>query len=419
MANRVPIQPLRDLAMRVVHLVQWTLLGALVGAGAGASSAAFLESLSWATRTREHHPALLLTLPAVGFACGLAYHVVGGRSAGGSALIIDEVHEPQTWLPRRMAPLIFVFSVFSHVAGASVGREGAAIQLAGAITDSVARVFRVQPPARRVLLIAAIAGGFGSVFGVPVAGAVFALEVLAVGRIRYDALVPAFVASLVGDRIVAALGVHHDPTPALGAIDLTPLLLAKVGVAGIAFGVVAIAFAEVTHIVKAQLARFVTWPPLRPVLGGVAIIAMTYAIDDRSYLGLSLPLISRSLAGGIGVAAGAFALKLVFTSVSLGSGFQGGEVTPLFVIGATLGVTMAHLLDAPVELIAAVGFVAVFAGATNTPLACTITAIELFGATIAIPAAVACIVSYVVSAERGIYSTQRVDTPKLFRRTAE
>jgi H+/Cl- antiporter ClcA len=213
----------------------------------------------------------------------------------------------------------------------------------------------------------------------------------------------------VGAQIVAGLGVHDTPNPTLAAVHLDPLLLGKFVLAGIAFGVAALVFSELTHGIKHLFSIHVRWPPARTFLGGVAVVALTYAVGDRAYLGLSVPLITGALAGGAGIAAGAFALKLLFTSVSLGSGFQGGEVTPLFVIGATLGVTLARLLDVPVPMLAAVGSVAVLAGATNTPLACTVLAIELFGAGVAVPAAIGCIVSFVVSAERGIYSSQRID----------
>lgn len=398
----------REQLEALVHLVRWTVVGAVVGVVAGLTSAGFLESLSWATRTREDHGWLLWGLPAIGLLCGLTYHYVGGRAAGGNSLLIDEVHDPRTWVPRRMAPLTFTFTVLGHLFGASVGREGTAIQMAGGLTDTGARALGITGDRRRLLLIAAIAGGFGAVFGVPLAGTVFGLEVLAVGRVRYDALVPAFAAALVGDRVVAGLGVHHTPTPAVAGLDLTAPLLLKVFVAGIAFGLAALVFAELTHGFKLLFAEHVGWPPLRTFLGGAAVVALTYAVGDRAYLGLSIPLITGALAGGAGIAAGAFALKLLFTSVSLGAGFQGGEVTPLFVIGATLGVTLARLLDVPVPMLAAVGFVAVFAGATNTPLACTIMAVELFGAAVAVPAAIGCVVSYVISAERGIYSSQRV-----------
>jgi H+/Cl- antiporter ClcA len=188
--------------------------------------------------------------------------------------------------------------------------------------------------------------------------------------------------------------------------------VAKVALAGLCFGLVSVLFVELTHGLKRLFATTLRWPPLRPVVGGFAIIAMTYAVGNRDYNGLSLGLIAGSLLGGVGVATIAFLLKLVFTSVTLGSGFQGGEVTPLFVIGATLGATLGHLLGVPVGLMASLGFVAVFAGAANTPLACTIMGVELFGAPAAPLLAVACVVAYVFSSHRGIYGTQRVDTPK-------
>ena len=394
------------------HLLRWTALGAVVGVLAGLASAGFLESLSWATAAREAHPWLLFGLPLAGFAVGLAYHYGGGRAGGGNNLIIDEIHDPQAWVPRRMAPLVFVGTVATHLFGGSAGREGTAIQMSGSLTDGFARAARLAGVDRRLLLIAAIAGGFGSVFGVPLAGCVFALEVQAVGRIRYDAIVPAMTASLVGDLVVRALGVHHIPVPVLGAVNLGPVLVGKVLVAGLAFGLTALVFTELTHGIRNVFAATVRWAPARPLVGGGAVIALTYAVGSRDYLGLSIPLITRSLAGGAGVAAAAFALKLVFTAVTLGSGFQGGEVTPLFVIGATLGATLGHLLGVPVPLLAGIGFVAVFAGATNTPLACTIMGVELFGAGPIVLLAVACIASYVVAGERGIYGSQRLDTPK-------
>jgi len=399
-------------ARLLAHLARWIVLGAVVGVLGGLASAGFLESLAWATGARGAHPWLLFGLPIAGFGVGLVYHYGGGRAAGGNNLIIDEIHDPQAWVPRRMAPLVFAGTVATHLFGGSAGREGTAIQMSGSLTDGFARIARLAKVDRRLLLIAAIAGGFGSVFGVPLAGAVFALEVQSVGRIRYDAIVPAMTASLVGDLVVRGLGVHHIPVPVLGAVSLGPVLVGKVLVAGLLFGLTALVFTELTHGIRHVFATSIRWAPARPLIGGVAVIALTYAVGSRDYLGLSIPLITRSLAGGAGVIAGAFALKLLFTAVTLGSGFQGGEVTPLFVIGATLGAALGHLLGVPVPLLAGIGFVAVFAGATNTPLACTIMGVELFGAGPIVLLAVACIASYVVVGERGIYGSQRVDTPK-------
>lgn len=396
----------------VGHLGRGIVLGSVVGVLAGLSSAAFLEALDWATDTRVAHGWLLFGLPLAGFVVGLIYHYGGGRSAEGNNLILDEIHDPKAWVPHRMAPLVFIGTVLTHLFGGSAGREGTALQMSGSLTDGFARAVRLGPADRRILLIAALAGGFGSVFGVPLAGCVFALEVQSVGRIRYDAIVPAFTASLVGDLVVRGLGVHHTPIPEIAAFDLTSVLLAKVLLAGLAFGLTALVFIELTHGIKALFRATVRWAPARPLIGGVLVIALTYLVGTRDYLGLSLPLIGESLTVGGSVVAGAFALKLVFTAVTLGSGFHGGEVTPLFVIGATLGAVLGDLLGVPAPLLAAVGFVAVFAGATNTPLACTVMGIELFGTGPIVLLTTACIVSYVVTGDRGIYTGQRTDTPK-------
>ena len=218
----------------VLHLLKWIVLGAVVGVLAGVSSAAFLETLEWATKTFVAHTWLLLILPLAGFAVGLAYRYGGGKSGHGNNLIIDEIHEPTAWIPRQMAPLVYGGTVLTHLFGGSAGREGTAIQMSGGLTDWFSRVAHIAPKDRRLLLIAAMAGGFGAVFGVPIAGCVFGLEVQAVGRIRYDAIVPALTASVVGDLVVRALGVHHTPLPAIASVTLTPLLLAKVILAGLA-----------------------------------------------------------------------------------------------------------------------------------------------------------------------------------------
>jgi H+/Cl- antiporter ClcA len=396
----------------VVYLLKWIALGAIVGVIAGLGSAAFLQSLDWATRTREAHGWLLFGLPLAGLVVGLAYHYGGGRSEEGNNLILDEIHDPKAWIPRRMAPLIFVGTILTHLFGGSAGREGTALQMAGSLTDGAFRSTRISPADRRLLLIASIAGGFGSVFGVPIAGCVFALEVQAVGRIRHDALVAALAASVVGDRVVRAIGVDHTLIPPVAKVDLNAALAVKVVLAGLVFGLAARAFSELTHGIQHVFSASVRWAPARPLIGGVLVIALTYAVGTRDYLGLSIPLITKSLAGGAGIVLFAFALKLVFTSLTLGSGFVGGEVTPLFVIGATLGATLGRVLDAPVPLMAAIGFVAVFAGAANTPIACTVMAVELFGAANIVVFAIACVIAYVISAHRGIYHSQRIDTRK-------
>jgi H+/Cl- antiporter ClcA len=396
----------------VLHLLRWVALGSVVGVLAGLSSAAFLWALDLATVAFDEHPGLLFGLPVAGLCIGLVYHYGGGRAVEGNNLIIDEIHEPTEWVPRRMAPMVFVGTVVTHLFGGSAGREGTAIQMSGSLTDGASRLLRLDPSDRRTMLVAALAGGFGAVFGVPLAGAVFGLEVQSVGRLRYEALVPSLVASVVGDLIVRGLGIEHTITPELGRFELSPLLLAKVVAAGVVFGLTAMAFTVVVHWVKRGFAALIPWAPGRPFAGGVLVVLMTLAVGNRLYNGLSLGLIESSLFGGP-VPTWAFLAKLLFTAVTLGSGFVGGEVTPLFVIGTTLGATLAGVLDVPVPLLAALGFVAVFAGAANTPLACTIMGVELFGGGAVGYFAVACVMAYIFSSHRGIYGAQRGGGPKL------
>ena len=395
----------------VRHLVEWAVLGSIVGGIAGLSSAGFLVSLDWATRARTTHPWLLWLLPVAGLAMGLTYQYAAGAAARGNALVIDEHHRPTQWLPIRMAPLTFGATVVTHLFGGSAGREGAAIQMSTGLTDMLARRWSIESDRRHLLLVAAVAGGFGAVFGVPVAGCVFALEWQRVGSQTYRGLLPALVASIVGDRVVRGVGVKHTTVPILDSVHLDPTVLIRLVLAGVGFGLAAVAFIELTHGIR-RLATNGLRQPLRPVLGGVAIIALTGIVGTRQYLGLSIPLATASLEGGAGVAVGAFALKLLYTSITVGTGYQGGEVTPLFIIGATLGATLARLLHLPIPLLASVGFVAVFAGAANTPVACTIMGIELFGAAPAVPIAICCTVSYLISSDRGIYGTQRIAWPK-------
>ena len=382
-------------------------LATAIGVLAGLASAGFLATLDWATETRLTHPWLLWGLPFAGLLIGIAYHHRGKGSAAGNNLILDEIHEPRAWIPRRMAVLVYGGTIATHLFGGSAGREGTAIQMAGSLADGLNRRLGIHGAERRVLLLASIAGGFGSVFGVPVAGFAFGLEVQPVRGLRWRALPLAVIASVVGNATVHLTGVEHTPLAHVTSVDWSVGLVAKVALAGVACGLVSVAFAEGIHRTKALLARLVGWPPLRLFLGGVAIIALTYAVGTRDYLGLSIPLIAESVAGGAGIVAGAFALKLLFTVVTLGSGFQGGEVTPLFVVGATLGVTLANVLDVPVPLLAALGFVAVFAGATNTPIACAVMGVELFGPAAAPLFALICVVAAISSGPGGIYTSQR------------
>jgi H+/Cl- antiporter ClcA len=395
----------------VASLLKWCGLGAAVGVLSGASSAAFLIGLEWATETREATLWLLWLLPVGGAFIGWVYMRFGRDVEGGNNLLLDRIHAAEGDVSWRMAPLIALATIGTHLFGGSAGREGTAVQMGGSLADFLGRHLGLTREDRRMLLMSGISGGFGAVFGTPLAGTVFGLEVLSVGRVRYDALVPCFVASTVGDLVCRGLGVDHHLYAVEVVPEVTPVLLLWVLLAGLAFGATSLVFAELIHAIQHVARKLVAWPWLRPFFGGLAVISLTYLVGTRDYLGLGLPLIEASFTPG-GVFLGAFAIKVLFTAVTLGTGFKGGEVTPLFCIGATLGYAFAWLTGQPTATFAALGFVAVFAGAANTPLACVLMGIELFGAGLAVPLTLACIVSYIASGHRGIYLSQQVDTPK-------
>lgn len=391
----------------VSSVLRWIVLATISGVLAGVSSFVFLKGLEFVTDYRTDGREWLVTLlPVAGLAIGSAYYFLGGRSAQGSNLLLDEIYQPTAWVPRRMAPMVLIATWLAHLFGASVGREGTAVQMSGSLSDGFGRAIGLADDDRRIMLITSIAAGFGAVFGVPFAGAVFALEVQPVGRVRPDTIVAALTASLVGDAVVRALGYEHQVLDQL-TVDVDPWLVARVAAAGVLFGLVAAAYSLLTHRIKDLMTRFVNPAPLRPVIGGLAIMALVLFFG-HDYQGLSLPLIDDALDGQQLIFA-VFALKLLFTAVSLGSGFIGGEVTPLFMIGATFGSALAAPLGLPTQVIAAVGFCAVFAGAANTPIACTIIGIELFGSGIIIPLAVGCVLAFACSGRHGIYSSQRTD----------
>ena len=390
---------------------KWTLLGSMAGVLAGTAAYIFLLSLAWATATRLAQPGLLYVLPGIGLGVGWLYYRFGGTAALGNNLVIDEVNHNHTKIPLRMAPLVLLGTILTHLGGGSAGREGTAIQMGASLADGLRRLLGLTGEDRRLLLMAGISGGFGSVFGVPAAGFVFGMEVQGIGRIRYEGIIPCLVASFAGDLVGRAWGAPHSHYPQFEAIPLEPLLVLKVALAGVAFGLTSLLFVELTHGIKIFMSRLSGWTPLYPLLGGIAVISLTWLVGTRDYLGLSLPLITASV-DGTGVAPWAFALKLLFTAVTLGTGYLGGEVTPLFVIGATLGDALTGLLGGPPGLLAAVGLVAVFAGASNTPLACAIMGIELFGGGLTPYLFLGCVVAYLASGHRGIYMTQRVHDPK-------
>jgi H+/Cl- antiporter ClcA len=405
------------------------LIGVAVGILSGIGSAAFLHTLTWATNTRTYHPALVWFLPAAGLLIGMSYHYLGGESKRGANLVFDEMNAPDQGAPQRMAPMVLVGAALTHLFGGSGGREGAAVQIAAGLSTPLRKW--IPSRSRPSLLIAAVAGGFGSVFGVPFAGTLFAVEVpragglfLPTSRFRKPSeeaplhsihplvsLVPAACASFVGDRITRALGISHHRPPPFVALNLSPGNIARLVTIAVAFGILSMTFIEATHGVKRLLTRLISYPPARLFVGGGALLLLVGLgnlthLHPRDYLGLSLPLIDSALSG-VKIVAIAFLMKLLFTSITIGSGFPGGEVTPLFCMGACLGSVLSDPLG--IDRISAVGlgYVVVFAAASNTPLACSILAVELFGTKMLIPILICTLIATLVKGRRSVYASQR------------
>ncbi len=387
-------------------LAKWILICVLVGISSGSASAFFLVTLEWVTQFRGRTNWIIGLLPIGGFAIGLLYHHYGKEVVKGTNLVLEEYENPKKTIPLKMAPLVLIGTLITHLFGGSAGREGTAVQIGGAIADQFKKLFKLNNFDRKTLIILGISAGFASVFGTPLAGALFALEVLYFSKINFKSIVFSFLVAYIAYFTVDFWQVQHTHyhIPVIPSMTIINVLL--IIIVAILFGLTAMLFSRTTHFWNSLFSKTIKYPPLRPFVGGIILAVAIYFIGTTKYIGLGIPTIVASFSSPN--ASYDFLLKILFTGFTLGAGFKGGEVTPLFFIGATLGSALSLIVPLPIALLAGMGFVAVFSGATHTPFACTIMGMELFGIESGLFIGIVCFVAYFSSGSIGIYHSQIV-----------
>jgi H+/Cl- antiporter ClcA len=389
--------------------LKWLLYSALGGALSGCASSLFLYLLNKATSFRSTHHHLIFFLPLAGFLIGWAYHQYGKGLESGNNLVIDEIHDPKKTLPFKMAPLILVSTVLTHLFGGSAGREGTVVQMGASISDQISQFYKANPENRKRLLAAGAGAGFGSALGTPFAGVIFGMEMIYASTLpkfsQAFAWLECLVASFSAYFITQLLKTSHTlyPTVEIPHFDFKIILF--LALAGLLFGRVARFFSLITHFISNQSTKWIKYNPLKPLIGGTLLVLLYWLEGSYRYEGLGLHIIQEAFILPAYIRDVAF--KILFTAITLGFGFKGGEFVPLVFIGTLLGSFLALHFHLPVSFLAGLGFAAVFGGAAKTPLACTVMAMELFGTGIGPAALFVCMISSFCSGKLGIYKSQK------------
>ena len=389
----------------LISIFKWFIVSSLVGAVVGLSTAIFLISLKWSTIRVAEHPYYFLLLPlALALSSYVTKYLAPEAEGHGTEKVIEAVHRHDGYIKAIVVPVKLVTTVITLACGGSAGKEGPCAQIGGGLASIISKLLHFDKADRKKLVICGISAGFASVFGTPIAGAIFGIEVLFIGGIMYDVLLPTFIAGVMGYQVSSSLGVSYFYHQINIVPAFTELFFIKVLFAGILFGICSLLLIETLNLLQRLSAKILWWAPLKGLLGGMVLILLTL-IFSTDYLGLGLNTIETALAGAK-IVWYAFAAKIIFTCITLTFGGSGGMVTPVFFIGATFGSLLAAVLGVDPATFAAIGMVALLAGAANTPIAASILAVELFGPRIAPYAAVACVTSFLMTGHRSVYPSQ-------------
>ena len=386
-------------------VLKWIILSTAVGIVVGASTAFYLKILKYSLNS-QHYTYYYLLLPVAMFFSALFIKYFAPNAEGhGTEKVIEAVHKQSGKIRWQVIPIKLIATVLTIAAGGSVGKEGPAAQIGGGEASLFADFFRFSDSDRKKFVICGISAGFAAVFGTPIAGAIFGVEVLFIGSLLYDVLLPSFIAGIISYQVSIAMGTHYFHHNISNIPAFSSVLFFKVLILGVIFGLFSFLLIEMLNLGDKIAKRIKIWKPLKGIIGGLIIVAFTVIFHWSRYLGLGMTDIHLSLSG---IAANWYDpfLKILYTSMTLSFGGSGGIVTPIFYIGATSGASLGHLFHMNIDIAAAIGMVSLLSGAANTPIAASIMAVELFGATLAPYAAIAGIVSYIMTGHRSVYPSQ-------------
>lgn len=394
----------------LISFTKWLLLSVLVGFVVGTAGSLFGVALTFVTGLRMTNPWLIWLLPVGGLVIVFLYELSNMPGGTSTNMVFIAVRDNRI-MPFLTAPLIFLATVITHLLGGSSGREGAALQLGGSLSGSIGKLLRLDDKDCRVMTMCGMSAAFTALFGTPLASTIFALEVTSVGIMYHAALVPCLISSLLGLWIAGLFGLPPTVFELTETLTLTPFSMVQVAALGVLLALVSIMFCVFMDNAPKLYAKHLKNPYLRVIVGGALVIALTHLCGTTDYNGAGEHVIHAAIEGS--AAPWAFLLKMLFTALTLGSGYKGGEIVPVFFTGATFGCVVAPLLGLPAPLGAALGMVALFCGVTNSPLASILLAVELFGG-VSIPLfALTCAVTYMLSGYFSLYSEQKIVYSKL------
>lgn len=397
-----------------IDFLRWIILAVITGLVVGGVGILFVKGLGLANSFRGEHPEIILGLPFAGLALVFLYKISNYENDKGTNLIISTLHA-ESQIPFRMAPLIFIATITTHLFGGSAGREGAALQLGGSIGNQLGRWFHLDEDDTRLIVMCGMSAAFSAIFGTPLAAVIFAMEVATIGGMQYAAFVPCMCASLIASSFATAMGCHAEAFTITEPLDFALIPALLIALLGILCALVSIVFCQALHTSGHLFKKYLPNPYIRIVVGAVAIILLTIIIQTSAYSGAGVNLIEEAFLGEAPKTA--FIWKIIFTAITLGIGFKGGEIVPSFCIGATFGCLFGTLVGISPSLCAAVGMVAVFCSVTNSPITSLIIGFEMFGFGCMKYLLIGVAISYMLSGYTGLYSEQTILQSKFKAKT--